>query len=94
MTQIGNRTGGGSEVSATTTSITIDGVKTDLAVGLDQTAVDARVTALTQADALQTSAAKLKRVDTDAWEVPQTGVEYYAPRNAARPWMTQEMVGI
>lgn len=80
MNYIGNKTGGGgSVVTATPTSITIDGATTNLDTGLNQTAVDARVTALTQADALQTSAAKLKRVDTDAWEVPQTGVEYYAP---------------
>lgn len=79
MTDIGNKAGGGSEVTATSSIITVDGVATNLAVGLDQTAVDARVTALTQAEELEANAGKLKRVDTGIWEAAQTGVEYYAP---------------
>lgn len=71
MTNIGNKTGGGSEVTATTTSITIDGVTTNLDVGLGQTAVDARVVALTQDSAQKANAGLFKRVDTGAWEVPR-----------------------
>jgi len=80
MSNIGNKApGGGSTVTTNGTSITIDGVTTAIPVGLDQSAVDARVTALCAESALQANASKLKRVDTGVWETGQAGVEYYSP---------------
>ena len=47
--------------------------------GLDETEVDIRVQALTQAASLQANIGQLARVDTGVFEVVQTGVEYWPP---------------